>query len=76
MHFDSIHLIGQKKNNTKKSRNIIYLTYNLLSDGDFRKNILKIKEEVFHLIMREKKEKIINILFNLFQRFLKNLHTY
>ena len=35
--FDSYTPHRSKKNNTKKSRNIIYLTYNLLSDGDLRK---------------------------------------
>ena len=45
--FDSYTPHRSKKNNTKKSRNIIYLTYNLLSDGDFRKKYFRDKRISF-----------------------------
>jgi len=73
MQFSStlIHLIGQKRTTQKNLETLFILHIIYYLTGILEKNILKIKEEVFHLIMREKKEKIINILFNLFQRFLK-----
>ena len=73
MQFSStlIHLIGQKKT-TQKNLETLFILHIICDLTEIlEKNILKIKEEVFHLIMREKKEKITNILFNLFQRFLK-----